>query len=280
MADPRGFVTSNMRFRCAGGVAMLLIGGSVLSGTPAESVSSTVVALPYNTSVLQVEGAARADLSSSVVTASTGQAVLARSVDGQGRAIDFPSRYATNAGRLAIQRIVDTDLRNGDALSPGTSDFTLAADFRLDGGTAPDPGNNLVQRGTWGSSHQMKLQVDLINGVPRPECMLGQTISGRFVYARASLPRAIAFGRWYRMVCRRTGTTLTLAVHSIGADGRITLLARHRISTPTVFDLTWPPSSTAPVPFTVGGKLWPNGQIDPDDDQFNGLVDNVRLTIG
>lgn len=269
-----------MRFHLAWAVVTLLVGGSMLTGAPAESASSIVVALPYNTSVLQVEGTASTDLSSSIVTASAGQVALVPSVDGRGRAIDFPSRSATNAGRLAIQRIVDTDLSDGDALSPGTSDFTLSADFRLDGGTAPDPGNNLVQRGTWGSSHQLKLQVDLINGVPLPECMVGQSVEGRFVYVKASLPRPVTFGRWYRMTCRRVGSSLTLTVRSIASDGRLASYAQQQIALARVFDLTWPPSVTRPVPLTVGGKLWPSGQIDPDDDQFNGLVDNVRLTIG
>lgn len=268
-----------------GGVVLLLVGTVVVLSSPAQSATVTVVAFRFDAGTIGASVAPPAnrgtatDLVTDVVRLNGGRLVVGASRTGVGRSLDFPARLDTEADRLAVLRVVDGDLTNGDALSPGTASFTFGADFRVDGGTRPDPGNNLLQRGLFGSTHQYKIQVDQINGTPRPECALGQMVDGAWVTVKATSPRAVAKATWYQVTCRRSGTTLVLSVFSFAADGTRALYARQRVTGIPAFDLTWPTEDPV-VPMTIGGKLSPDGAFEADDDQFNGLVDNVFLKIG
>lgn len=218
------------------------------------------------------------DVVASIVTSSGGRAVTVRSRTGQGRAVDFPAATDSAAGRRSVLSILDTDTRDGDALSPGLRDFTLVADFNLDSGdTQADGGNNLVQRGLAGSSDQFKIQVDISGGRARPACALGQTRNGAWQVVVAKSTRTIRPGQWYRVRCRRTADALVLVVITIADDGAFTTFSRVRVTGTADFDLAWPPDST--VPMTIGGKLRPNGRFHSQSDQFNGVVDNVSLRI-
>jgi hypothetical protein len=286
-AAPESNYDPRVSSRRLGGVVLLLASAVVLlpsSASPSARVaSSAAVSLRFDHGTLggpvtPVNKGTAADVTASVVTAGTGTAVVARSRAGQGNAIDLPSRADAVADRLAVVRLEDTDLANGDALSPGTDDFTFGADFILDGGALPDPGNNVVQRGLFKSSDQFKIQVDRVNGQFRPECSLGETVDGTWSTVKATLARPVYAGRWYQVRCRRSGTSLVLSVFSF-VDGTRTLWSEQTVTDVPLFDLTWP--QTAPVaPMTVGGKLWPDGRFAPDDDQLNGRVDNVLLRVG
>ncbi len=218
------------------------------------------------------------DVVASIVTSNGGRAVTVRSRSGQGRAADFPTATDSAAGRRSVVSIIDTDTSNGDALSPGVRDFTLAADFKLDAGeTQADGGNNLVQRGLAGSSDQFKIQVDIVNGRAKPACALGQVRESGWQAVVAKSPRAVRTGQWYRVRCRRSAGALVLVVIAIAADGTSTTFSRVRVAGIPELDVTWPPDST--VPMTIGGKLRPNGRFHSQSDQFNGVVDNVSLRV-
>ena len=87
-----------------------------------------------------------------------------------------------------------------DLLSPGGRDFAFGADVALDDvttGTAPDNGDNLVQRGLYQSSSQYKIQVD--DG--RVSCRVAGVSGEIVVYA----PGRLHPGDWYRIRCQRDG---------------------------------------------------------------------------
>lgn len=217
------------------------------------------------------------DVVASVVTQNRGRALAVLSRPGQGNAVDFPSFAAVANDRLAAVRVTDTDLADGDALAPGLATFTLIGDFRLDPGGPADDGNNLVQRGLHGSSHQYKVQVDVVRGRARPSCAVGQAVDGVWESSTVVASRVVARETWYQVRCRRTEHALVLIVHAVGADGSLSVWSRDQLTGVPTYDLTW--AGSPEVPMTIGGKLWPTGEFDPDDDQFSGVVDNVALRL-
>ena len=272
-----------MSSRRLGGVVLLLASGLALLGPSAHSATAPVVQLRFGGTAIGQPFVAPAnqgsdpDIVASVVTSGDGQALSVRSRDGQGNAIDFPDVDASTAGDRAVVKIVDKDLTDGDALSPGIASFTLTADFMLDSSSATDGGNNLVQRGLAKSSDQYKIQVDVVNDKLWPACAVGAKIDGQWVSSAVSSPRAVKADEWYQVRCRRTAHTLTITLFSIASDGTLTTWSSGRVIGTPNYDLTWPTTGAAPM--SIGGKLRPNGTIETPSDQFNGVVDNVIFRI-
>lgn len=180
----------------------------------------------------------------------------AEAADG-GRAVRFP-RFsgAPTASAAALVVVPGTP----DALDPGDRDFTVGASFRLDpesSGSAADDGDNLLQRGTFSSTAQVKVQID--DRVP--SCRVAG--SGGTSLVRADSP--VEPGRWYTVTCSRDGGEVRLDLTRRGEPGARTW----KVAGPTGT------VSLAGLPLSVGAKVTPAGVPVASADQFNGLVDDV-----
>jgi hypothetical protein len=196
-----------------------------------------------------------------VVTAHGGS-VRAVSGRGSSTAARLPRYQATSEPRAVISAV---DSGGADDLDPGTADFVLGADFRLDAtseGSSTDDGNNLVQRGLTGSVMQYKIQLDN----DRPSCRIAGTSGVVFVVGAK-----VQTGTWYRMRCSRSGSTVTLWLKRF-SDGRTWTYSQSGAIGSLV-------AGTRSTPLTVGGKLNPDGTMIRSGDQFNGKVDNAFLDI-
>jgi hypothetical protein len=183
-----------------------------------------------------------------VVTAHGG--LVRQVVHGQGSALAFPAECAgQGCPHVALQSPTSADL------NPGTGDIAYGADVLLPPGQT-SKGENIVQKGYSATSSQWKLQVDGVAG--RPSCVLVDNKRPRIRIAYSSI--SISDGQWHALQCRRAGTTLAVFVD--GVD-------RGSIAVPSQL------SVTNARPLSIGGK----GSF-PDNDQFNGALDNVWVQVG
>ena len=177
-------------------------------------------------------------------------------VHGHGTALAFPPRCPAAGGcpHVALQTPSSADL------NPGSRDIAYGADVLLAPGQT-SKGQNIVQKGYSTTSSQWKLQIDGVAG--RPSCVLVDdrpVVNRRAAIRIAASSVTAADGRWHTIVCRRTGTTLTVLVDGVP-----------RGSTPVPARL----SVANDRPLSIGGK----GAF-ADNDQFNGALDNVWVEIG
>ena len=206
-----------------------------------------------------------ATVAAQVVSRDGGQALRA---DGRSAyALGLPPYSASTSEPRAVLRVVDDT--GADSLSPDESDFSFGATARLDAvsqGTSTDNGNNLVQRGLFGDVAQYKVSLDARN----PHC----SVKGDQGRVSVSVDMVINAEDWYRLVCSRDDSSITLTVTQHHADGSTS---------------EWVESNTGPIgavsmasptiPMSVGGKLNAQGAIVAATDQFNGVVDDVFLRI-
>jgi hypothetical protein len=181
-----------------------------------------------------------------------------------GDAVRLPAYRASNPP-LAALAVTDRD--GADDLAPGTARFRFGADFTVDAasqGSAVDNGNNLVQRGLYRDRMQYKLELDGM----RPACRVKGTTGAVTVRS----PVTVAAGTWYRAVCERNGSEVTLTV---------TRLATGRAWTSSASRSTGGLRPSSPsVPLSVGGKLDASGRlVVRSADQFNGKVDNAFVNV-
>jgi hypothetical protein len=252
------------------------------------SAATEVVRLDFNFGAVigqpvpAIQNLGDPDIKVSVVSKNGGKILVAGGRPGNGQAINFPDHDGGEFGPRAVLKLVDNDLSDGDALSPGTADFTFGADFKLDAisvSTKYDNGNNLIQRGLHGSSDQYKIQVDKTAAGMKPSCSLAQKISADETRSASVTSNAIIEpGHWYRVRCRREGSTLTIVVTLFNADGTQSVVETPPVTNIPVVDLTWPLKAPV-VPMSIGGKLHADGTIVSESDQFNGLVDNPMLKV-
>jgi hypothetical protein len=181
-----------------------------------------------------------------------------------GGAVRFPA-FRSSSPPLAALAVTDRD--GADDLAPGAARFRFGADFALDPtsqGSKVDNGNNLLQRGLWGHPMQYKLELD----GKRPLCRV-KGASGA-VSVRSSV--TVAADSWYRAVCERNGSTVTLTVTELGSGTSSTSSASGATG-------QMRPSS-ASVPLSVGAKLDAGGRlVTGASDQFNGKVDNAFVDV-
>jgi hypothetical protein len=253
--------------------ALLLLG---LSGCGSEAPKKSTAPRPAPTagfaldfeSGLQTGGHARtvrnagtADVHTEVRATGNASLEVVAGPDG-GHAVRFPAYSGAAAAPAAV--LVATDEDNG-ALDPGDDAFTFGASFDLDeqsSGSAADNGDNLVQRGTFDSAGQLKIQLD--HDVP--SCRVKGDAGEAFVKAEGPVDP----GAWYSVTCERNKSDLELTVkpyadgagggtwHTTAATGNIALKG---------------------LPLTIGGKTGPDGTPVASPDQFNGAVDDVFFRV-
>ena len=160
--------------------------------------------------------------------------------------------------------LVATEASSG-ALDPGAEAFTFGASFKLDeksSGSEADNGDNLVQRGTFDSPGQLKIQLD--HGVP--SCRVKGAEGEAFVKADGPVDP----GAWYSVTCERNGSDLELTVKAYddGAGG-----GTWRTTAPTGAIAARRPAAHD------RGKTGPDGTPVASPDQFNGSVDDVFFRV-
>ncbi len=169
-----------------------------------------------------------------------------------GRYIGFPLRCASGATTCPRALLEGTD----DAdLDPGARPFTwgatlLVAKSQLAGSA------NVVQKGVATTESQWKLQVGATHG--RAQCVVVGRGSARAYVARSTV--SVADGKWHRVVCRRSGSTV--AVH---VDG----VVRGRATVPAALSIV------NNKPLRIGG---PN--FNTSSDMYHGFLDNVYAQLG
>lgn len=275
--------------------AALIAGGSLVAlAAPAVSAVDApaaveVVRIPFDLGVRgqpmpsAIPNLADPEVTAAKVVKNGGEIFVVSGRVGNGRAGDLPGYDGAAAGPRAGVKIVDTDLGDGDGLSPGLQRFTFGADFQLDAvstGTSYDNGNNLIQRGLSGSSDQYKIQVDSTGSGFKPSCAIAQKVSDtltRSAFVTSSV--VVDSTKWYRVRCTRLGSELRIVVTPYAADGTAEPPVTDTEPADPAIDLTWP--TTAPiVPMSIGAKMNASGVIASQSDQFNGLIDNAMLTVG
>jgi hypothetical protein len=168
---------------------------------------------------------------------------------GPGTALAFP-------GKCTMQICPHVALQSGDSadLNPGPRDIAFGADVLLAPGQT-SPGQNVLQKGYSATSSQYKLQIDGAAG--HPSCVLVDADRAIIRMVRSSV--TIADGIWHRVRCQRAGTRLEVFV-----DG----VPRGRTTVPADLNVT------NDLPLSIGAK-----GAYRDNDQFNGILDNVWVRI-
>lgn len=171
-------------------------------------------------------------------------AAIAR-VTGDGPAISFPS---PGEGTAVLK------IAAADRFNPGGRDFAVEVLVRLDPGERTH-GENVIQKGHYSGHGQWKVQVD--EGLP--SCRIAGRRDGRRVAAIALGPSIEGAG-WVRLRCERVAGRLSLTV-----GDRAPVYAPNNAAMDIAND----------DELTIGGRL-PGA---PDNDQFHGDVDGVRLEL-
>lgn len=258
---------------CAGGG---IIGGEEPSRTP--SSSQTAPPAPDDADILldlRTLGPGAID-TESLPTNDAIKATVLRRGDGRLRAVteptgasgvQFPSHADAVAGDLAAIRLSSPD----GALDVGARDFTIGADVRLSADAVRsdrDDGDNVFQRGLFGSTGQFKVQLD--NG--RPSCR----VKGHLGSVIVKSPKPVESERWYRLVCERREDAVTMFVAPITSGQS---LEPKSWTIYRGFGRTGALRFSESSPFaSIGAKINRRGGIvRKAPDQFNGSIDRVFL---
>jgi hypothetical protein len=235
------------------------------------AASTNVVQLDFGSRPWTSTGTASVDVST--VTRDSGSLSLVDSLAGEGTAVSTPAFDPDADAPRAAVSVVATS--GDDPLSPGTSRFSFGADVRLDphatyseADDSTDNGDNIVQRGVFGSGNQYKLQVD----GRRPSCRVAGSEGTVMVKADQPLVR----GDWYRLSCLREGDEVTLYVMRFDDQGAVddTQTYTAQGATGSVR------AASSDVPLSVGGSMHDDATLKRSCDQFNGDIDAVGLAIG
>ena len=183
---------------------------------------------------------------------------------GRGAALRLPAgQWGAERGALAAVSIKPDGAGAASALDPGAGPFSFGISFQVDAvSAARAEGDNLLQRGTWSSPAQMKLQVDRRT----PSCRVQGDLGAVLVQATTKVEP----GTWYSAACRRSGSAVTLTLTR--ADGQVRRW--------TSYGATGSLSRLRAEPFSVGGKTTSWGGLVPSSpDQFDGVVDDVFVDV-
>jgi hypothetical protein len=148
---------------------------------------------------------------------------------------------------------------NGSGLNPGLADFSFGVAVRVTRSQAAKGyDSNLIQKGLWSGRSQWKLQLD--GARAWPVCVFAGMRDGAFRRVSLISTSGIADGRWHRLTCERTATSVRLVV-----DGKVT--ARASFGAVRLSD------SGA---VTIGGRA----PAKSGNDQFFGTMDRVFVSRG
>jgi hypothetical protein len=170
-------------------------------------------------------------------------------VHGSGQALQFPAKCTGGKCPTAV-------LQTGHSadLNPGSRALAYGATVRL-ARSQTSKGQNVVQKGYSATSSQYKLQIDGAAG--HPSCVLVDVRRPVIRMVRSSV--TIADGRWHRVRCQRIGTRLEVYVDNV---------PRGRTAVPSNLNVS------NDLPLSIGAK-----GAYRDNDQFNGILDNVWVRI-
>ena len=168
---------------------------------------------------------------------------------GTGQALRFPAKCK---GARCPHAVLQSP--HAAQLNPGAKGLAFGATVRLRR-SQTSKGQNVVQKGYSITGSQYKLQIDGSAG--RPSCVLVDVKKDRR-QVWSSVP--VADGEWHTVRCQRLGMALRIMV-----DGVVTGLTKIPAGL-----------SIANVdPLSIGGK-----GAYPDNDQFQGSLDDVFVRIG
>ncbi|TWG26859.1 LamG-like jellyroll fold domain-containing protein [Actinoplanes teichomyceticus] len=171
-------------------------------------------------------------------------------VHGPGTALAFPPHCdAAVCPHVALQAPNSADL------NPGTRNLAYGAEVLLSP-RSTSKGQNVVQKGYSKTSSQYKLQIDGAAG--QPSCVLVDRRRPGIRIVRSSV--SAADSRWHSVRCERVGVRFEIYVDDV---------VRGRTRVPAGL------SVANNRPLSIGGK----GAFQ-DNDQFNGVLDNVWVRIG
>ncbi len=171
---------------------------------------------------------------------------------GTGRYIGLPLRCAASAKtcpRALLEGADDADL------DPGTRRFAWGATVRIAKSQLAGS-SNVVQKGVATTESQWKMQVGETHG--KAQCVVVGRGSSRAYLVRSTV--GVADGRWHRVLCRRSGSTLAVYV-----DGTL----RGRATVPATLSIA------NDKPLRIGG---PN--FTTSSDMYHGFLDNVYAQLG
>lgn len=211
---------------------------------------------------LEVHGARSAAVT--LVSASAGRLRAMAGLAGR-TAIGLPAYSAKSDEPIAIMAVRP----RGSWMTPVEGDIDLAVDLELDkvtSGTKRDNGDNVLQRGLYVDEAQYKLQVDH----HRPSCLM-RGVGGQVI---ARFPERLQPEQWYRIRCTRHHDEVRLAVSRLDEQGS-PLSTRTIVARGEIGAMEFPASS----PMSIGGKLTSDGSPAAATDQFNGLLDRVRVSV-
>ncbi len=262
-----------MRKLAAPALALLLLAGCGLddadgtdrpksepTGTPASLRLDFESAPPVGQQLDEVDNEGTSAVEMSVERSGEGQIEVVEGPGG-GHAARFP---AYDGAEVSPEAVIVATAEETGALDPLDQDFRFGASFMLDSessGSKSDNGDNLVQRGTFDSPGQFKIQID--NRVP--SCRVLGDEGEVFVKAGTAISPDV----WYGVSCERTASGVSISVTQYGERGQ-TWTADGPTGHITLGDL----------PLAVGGKVSTEGLPVASGDQFNGAVDDVFLQIG
>jgi hypothetical protein len=242
-------------------VVVPLVAMGLATTGPASAAPGTEVLLDFGaTSVERQSGTSRVRVRG--LAAAGGTIADAPGPKGGGRAVRLPAFRTDSSPKAGFSIVPRGEV---DELEPRRADFTFGVDFTLDKsstGSAQDGGNNLVQRGLFDDSAQMKLQVD----TGRPSCR----IKGSGGVVMLTSQHVVAPNTWYRTWCRRHGDRTTL---------KVVRLADRKQWTRTVTRDVGALRYGASTPVSVGAKLAGPKRFVRSADQHNGRVDRAFVDI-
>jgi hypothetical protein len=223
---------------------------ALAAGTAAAPAPNTVARYTFNAGIASGKIAENSSRGLPLrVRTLNGGTVKVYSANG-GKYVGFPAKCATASCPRAI-------LEGGDDvdLDPGTAQFRWGASvyvkkYQLKGSA------NVMQKGVVDTESQWKLQIGAKAG--KAQCVVVGRGSAQAYLARSTVD--VADGKWHRLMCVRTPSSLAVYV-----DG----LRRGSVSVPATVDIS------NNLPLRVGG---PN--FNPASDRYNGFLDDVFAARG
>jgi hypothetical protein len=257
-------------------LAVALAGGVILLPTPSSASSSRDElwirfegAKPGHT-LTHLRNSGKSALGVSLRSANGGHLMARKATFTKSRVADFPNYVSGGGAPKAVIGVVN---RGSDRLAPGSHPFTVGIDFKIDAVAigSVDDGNNLLQRGNYGSPSQYKLQVD--------KGHIGCRIKGRSGAALLVATSSVSSSTWYRVSCslqhvQGGGQREVLVIRTLDKRGRA-----HALETVTSTTQVGPLPFPVKRPMSIGGKLKDSLRLPNRVEQFNGRLDNAFFRV-